>query len=47
MFKPLIYAGVTYPSFEINELGEIRNKKTGTVYKKVSIKRDIILLHYL
>lgn len=47
MFKPLIYAGVTYPNFEINELGEIRNKKLVQFTKKVSIKRDIILLHYL
>ena len=34
MFKDLIYAGVKYNNFEINELGDVRNKKTGTIYKK-------------
>lgn len=39
MFKDLIYAGVKYNNFEINELGDVRNKKTGIIYKK-SINKD-------
>lgn len=34
MFKDLIYTGIKYDNFEINEFGDIRNKKTGTIYKK-------------
>ncbi len=34
MFKDLIYAGIRYNNFEINEFGDVRNKKTGTIYKK-------------
>ena len=34
MFKDLIYDGVVYSNFEIDERGNIQNKITGTVYKK-------------
>ena len=34
MFTTLIYGGETYPNFEINENGDIRNRSTNHIYKK-------------
>lgn len=34
MFTDLIYSVVLYSQFEIDEFGNIRNKRTGTIYKR-------------
>lgn len=34
MFKELIYNGQSYNNFEINELGDVRNKSTNNILKK-------------
>ena len=39
MFKTLVYAGVEYDQFEIDELGNIKNRNTGTTYKQSVGKR--------
>lgn len=33
MFKTLIYNGIEYPNYEIDETGAIRNRKTNHIYK--------------
>lgn len=40
MWKNLIYEGITYENFLINENGDIKNLKTNHIYKKVIHKKD-------
>lgn len=46
-FKPLVYAGVTYIQFLIDDTGNILNTKTGKIYKKSFRKACGYLYAYL
>ena len=44
MFKPLIYDGKEYSGYEINEEGEIRNKKTKRIRKQYISKTGYLVV---
>lgn len=40
MWKTMIYQGNSYNNFEISDFGELRNKKTNTIYKTNLVGRE-------